>query len=136
MADRPSGDTDSSPTRHTFPATPDSIPTIRHQLDRVLDSLDVTPARGADIRLALTEACTNAVQHAYPQTSHPGDMVIAFQVSAEALTVTVMDSGGGIDGPTPNPGLGVGLRVIKALADTLTIEHRQPGTSIRMTFHR
>ena len=128
MADRPSGDTDSSPIRHTLPATPDSIPTIRHQLDRVLGSLDVTPARGADIRPALTEASTNAVQHAY--------MVIAFQVSPEALTVTVMDSGGGIDGPTPNPGLGVGLRVIKALADTLTIEHRQPGTSIRMTLHR
>jgi serine/threonine-protein kinase RsbW len=136
MADRPLGGTDSNPARHTLPATPDSIPTIRHQLDRVLDSLDIPPARGADIRLALTEACTNAVQHAYPRTSPPADMVVGFHVSPEALTVTVTDSGGGIDGPSPNPGLGVGLRLIKALADALTIEHLHPGTSVRMTFQR
>lgn len=135
MVDRPLGETGSSASRHTLPATPSSVPAIRHQLDRVLASLHTTPARAADIRLALTEACTNAAQHAYPDGSS-GEMVIVFAVSPEALVVSVVDTGNGIDGPSGQSGLGVGLPVIDAVADSVTITSLRPGTSIQMTFRR
>ena len=136
MVDRPLVDTGSGADRHTFPAVPNSVPTIRHELDRVLDTLRITTARAADIRLALTEACTNAVQHAYPDRSPPGEIVIVFHVSPDALIVSVVDAGRGIDAPSPHPGLGAGLPVIQALADTVAIEHLRPGTRVRMTFRR
>ena len=112
------------------------LDSVRHALDRVLDSLQITPPRATDIRLALTEACTNAVQHAYPDASGPGQMVITFDVSSEALIVSVLDAGGGIDGQSGQPGLGVGLPVIETVADAVTVENLRPGTRVRMTFHR
>ncbi len=136
MVDRPLAETGSNASRHTLPAIPSSVPTIRHELDRVLGSLRFTPRRAADLKLAVTEACTNAVQHAYPDGSPPAEMVISFEASAEALIVSVLDAGRGIDGPSPQSGLGLGLPIIAALADTVTIEKLRPGTEIRMTFQR
>lgn len=107
---------------------------IRHELDRVLDSLGIALEQAADIRLALTEACTNAVQHAYPDAH--GEMVITFEASAQTLIVSVADAGHGIDGPAGQPGLGVGLPLIDALADVVATSNLRPGTSVRMTFRR
>jgi anti-sigma regulatory factor (Ser/Thr protein kinase) len=108
---------------------------MREALDHVLESLHTSDQQATDIRLALTEACTNAVQHAYPDDA-PGDMVITFQRSPSALTVTVLDHGRGIDAPPRHAGLGLGLPVIDAAADSLAITNLQPGTSVRMTFSR
>jgi serine/threonine-protein kinase RsbW len=136
MVNRPLGETDPSVTRHTLPAIPTTVPMIRHELDRVLESLGIASERAADIRLALTEACTNVVKHAYPDGSQPGEMVITFEASAQALIVSVADTGRGIDGPSRQPGLGVGLPLIEVLADVVTTAHLRPGTSVRMTFRR
>jgi serine/threonine-protein kinase RsbW len=136
MVERPLGEMSAGGARHTLPAIPSSVPIIRHELDRVLDQLNFPPKRAADIRLALTEACTNAVQHAYPDGSQPGHMVIAFDVSPEALSLSVRDSGRGIEAPSPHPGFGVGFQVIDALADSVTVTSLRPGTRVQMTFGR
>ncbi len=134
MVDRPLGETDPSVSEHTLPAIPGSVPIIRHELERILEPLGITPEQGADMRLALTEACTNAVQHAYADGAPPGEMVVTFEASAEALIISVVDAGHGIHGPSPQPGLGVGLRLMQALADAVAIGDVRPGTGVRMTF--
>lgn len=136
MVDLSFGEAGAGVPRHALPAVPSSVPTIRRELDRLLDTLEITAARAADIRLALTEACTNAVQHAYPSPHSHGTMLVTFEASPEALIVSVLDNGGGLDGSTRNPGLGLGLSVIEAVADAVAIEGRQPGTTVRMTFDR
>jgi anti-sigma regulatory factor (Ser/Thr protein kinase) len=48
-------------------ALPSSLLGVRIELDRLLTGRSVAPARVDDIRLAVTEACANAVVHAYPE---------------------------------------------------------------------
>jgi anti-sigma regulatory factor (Ser/Thr protein kinase) len=122
-------------SRHQAAAVPASVPAMRRALDRVLAAEPITERRAADIRLALTEACTNVVQHAYPDDA-PGDVVVIFQSGHDALTVSVLDSGRGLAATPEHPGLGLGLTVIEALADSVAIADLQPGTGVRMTFER
>ena len=69
----------------------------------------------ADVKLAVTEACTNCVVHAYPNGS--GENAV-FEVEADPgedeLLVIVRDYGRGISPNTESPGLGLGLPLIAA----------------------
>ena len=50
----------------SVPATPDSIALVRHAVRAALEDHEAPPAVTADVLLAVSEACTNAVVHAYP----------------------------------------------------------------------
>jgi serine/threonine-protein kinase RsbW len=88
----------------------------------------------ADIRLAVTEACTNVVVHAYPD-GREGPMQIAADVSGADVTIVVRDEGSGIAPRPDSPGLGLGLPLIASLAESVQLrrdEHDR--TEVRMTF--
>jgi len=74
----------------------------------------------ADIALAVTEACTNAVVHAYRDGQGGTISVTATHVDG-SLTVTVRDHGCGMSARVDTPGLGVGLPVIAAIANSVEI---------------
>src|SRR4249919_375135 len=109
------------------------VPLVRHALRGLLSGLDVADDVIADIALAVTEACTNAVVHAYPN----GDgtiTVTASHVDGE-LEVAVRDHGGGMSPRVDTPGLGVGLPVIAAIARSVVIGSPDDGgTEVRMQF--
>jgi anti-sigma regulatory factor (Ser/Thr protein kinase) len=110
-----------------------SVPILRHQLNELLVSLKF-PTPGADsVRLAVTEACTNAVLHAYP-AEMPGDVSMTAHASAGTLMVTVRDWGGGFRPGCPSRGLGLGLPLIHKIADSVSITHAHPGVAVRMQF--
>ena len=80
----------------------------------------------ADLKLALTEACTNSVQHAYD--GGEGTVEILYELHSDRLVVEVTDSGEGFDrdvaGPDDPEELtegGLGIAIIEALADELEI---------------
>ena len=110
---------------------PASLPTIRRELDRLLAGQVVSDRLLGDFRLALTEACTNAIVHGYPD-GEVGTVLVTASVSADALVVTVRDYGRGI--PTCPPAAGFGLALMRALADTVSIGNADPGAAVRMTF--
>jgi serine/threonine-protein kinase RsbW len=112
-------------------ADPASLATIRRELDRLLAGQLVSPRLSGDIRLAVTEACANAVIHAYPDGA-AGTVLVTSSVSADALIVTVRDYGPGI--PTPSSAAGSGITLMRALADTVSIGNADPGAAVRMTF--
>ena len=88
------------------------------------------------MRLAVTEACTNVVRHAYGAAR--GRSTSSCGRRATTLEVIVADSGRGI-GPSPDTaGPGLGLPLIAALADSLEIERaaRAPGSRLVMSFLR
>jgi anti-sigma regulatory factor (Ser/Thr protein kinase) len=114
-------------------ASAPGVPLIRHALRGLLSGLDVADDVVADIALAVTEACTNAVVHAYPD-GQGSIHVIACHVDG-SLTVTVRDHGGGMSPRVDTPGLGVGLPVIAAIAQAVEIESPAGGgTEVRMEF--
>ena len=90
------------------------VPLVRHALRGLLSGLEVDDDVIADIALAVTEACTNAVVHAYRDSS--GTISVTASHADGALTVTVRDHGTGMAPRVDTPGLGVGLPVIAAIA--------------------
>jgi serine/threonine-protein kinase RsbW len=85
------------------------------------------------LRLAVSEAVTNVVRHAYPATQ--GCVAITAGRASDELWVLVSDSGRGHQSPSPNPGLGFGLGIIAHECDELVVAERsEGGTEVRMRF--
>ena len=100
----------------------------------VKQALGIPEPKLSDIRLAVTEACANVVVHAYPEDQE-GPMEILASMEGNALTVLVRDWGSGIRPRPDSPGLGLGLSLIAALAETVQLGHdEQEHTEVRMTF--
>jgi serine/threonine-protein kinase RsbW/stage II sporulation protein AB (anti-sigma F factor) len=87
-----------------------------------------------DVALAVTEAATNAVIHAY-RDGASGDMRVVACARPDGLVVVVRDYGCGMQ-PNPNsPGPGLGLSVIGAVAREMNIERPDDGgTRVRIHF--
>ncbi|MGH3426210.1 MAG: ATP-binding protein [Mycobacteriales bacterium] len=112
-------------------AEPPSLAVIRRELDRVLAEQPFPPGRRADVRLAVSEACANAVTHAYPD-EEPGEILVTAGISSDALVVTVRDFGCGL--PARRPPTGIGVTLIHALADAVDAVDADPGVAVRMEF--
>jgi anti-sigma regulatory factor (Ser/Thr protein kinase) len=111
----------SVPERWTVTATPDQIGVLRSAVTAYAHSVGVTDQRLGDVRLAVSEAATNAVLHAY-RDRDPGEIrVDACVLDDGMLTIVVEDDG---FGPLPrpdSPGLGLGLPTIASVADAVEL---------------
>jgi serine/threonine-protein kinase RsbW len=92
-----------------------------------------------DLKLALTEACSNSVRHAYNGGS-AGKVEIVYELHSDRLVVEVADDGGGFDA-TEGLGLpeelsegGLGIAIIRAIADEVEIGARPEGGGSRLRF--
>ena len=125
-----------SDVRLTIPARSENVAVIRHVLGAFAEALQLPPEQVADMRLAITEACTNVVRHAYDDGKlGPIDVVVRPEAGGERLDVIVSDRGRG-PGPSPDEaGPGLGLSLITALADKVEF-HRAPtsGSRLLMSF--
>jgi serine/threonine-protein kinase RsbW len=123
-----------SDVRLTLPARPENVAVVRHVLGAFAEALHLPVDVIEDMRLAVTEACTNVVRHAYDGVK-PGPLEIVIRPVGEALDVIVTDHGRGI-GPSPDTaGPGLGLPLIAALANSLEIQHApRAGSRLAMSF--
>jgi anti-sigma regulatory factor (Ser/Thr protein kinase) len=121
--------------RLSLPARPENVAVIRHVLAAFAEALGLPDGLIEDIRLAVTEACTNVVRHAYEH--RPGTIDISIRPEGDLLRVVVADHGRGI-GPSPDTaGPGLGLPLIAALAESVDFEHQAgAGSRVAMTFAR
>ncbi len=124
-----------SDIRLTLPARPENIAVIRHVLGALAEALAMPPALIDDMRLAVTEACTNVVRHAYDGGEGTIDVVV--RPRGDALEVVVADEGRGF-GPSPDTsGPGLGMSLIAALADAVEVERGlSNGSRLVMRFLR
>jgi anti-sigma regulatory factor (Ser/Thr protein kinase) len=92
-------------------------------------------ARAADVALAVTEAVTNAVVHAY-RGDATGEVRVVACAHRDGLLVVVRDYGCGMQPNPVSPGAGLGLAVIGALAGEMNIERPEQGggTRVRIRF--
>ena len=119
----------------SLPARPENVAILRHVLGGVGDAIGIDPEALADLRLAISEACSNVVVHAYPgEEEGLMDLEVTI-VSPEELQLVVRDHGRGMAPRADSPGLGVGLPLIATLADALQLTNgTDGGTEVRMTF--
>ena len=120
----------------TMPARPEGVGVVRQALAGMADALDFEAAVLADMKMAVTEACTNVVVHAYEADS--GILEVEMRATEEGLTIVVRDHGTGLQ-PRPArsepPALGLGLPLIAALSDAFELRgSADTGTEVRMTF--
>src|SRR3954462_2290640 len=78
----------------TLPARPENVSVVRHVLGAFAEALVLPDELIEDLRLAVTEACTNVVRHAYAP-DHPGPVEISIVPTLEVVTVVVGDHGRG-----------------------------------------
>jgi serine/threonine-protein kinase RsbW len=118
----------------TLPARAENVAVVRHAFGGLGDVMDVTDQTLSDIKLAVTEACTNVVVHAYPG-GEDGPLGVRATVDEATLTVVVSDQGRGILPRPDSPGLGLGLPLIATLAESLELgTGPDDETEVRMTF--
>ena len=120
----------------TMPARPEGVGVVRQALAGMADALDFDASVLADMKMAVTEACTNVVVHAYEEDS--GVLEVEMLADEAGLTIVVRDHGSGIQ-PRPArsepPALGLGLPLIAALSDSFELRGSAgQGTEVRMTF--
>ena len=128
------------PVRLTIPARAEYIGLTRLAL------IGLSRVRGfpddllADLKLAITEACSNCVRHAYPDGA--GTVEIVYELRPDRLVVEVAD-----DGPGFEPGGaaetaeelsegGLGIAIIRAIADGFEIGPTRNGRGSRLRFEK
>jgi serine/threonine-protein kinase RsbW len=89
-----------------------------------------------DVRLAVSEALTNVVQHAYLGIDAGSMTVEAWVDDDDALVVWVVDDGHGLRPRIDSPGLGLGLGLMALMSDDFRIATRDggSGTAVSLRF--
>src|SRR4051812_42552402 len=87
----------------------------------------------ADVRLAVSEAATNAVVHGY-RDSRDGELNVVAYVADEELVVIVADAGVGLAPRPDSPGLGLGMPLMASVTSRFRVVSRGPGTEVHMAF--
>ena len=80
--------------RLSFPAKPDYLLLARLALSGLAREAPVDEELLADLKLAVTEACGNAVRHAYPEGA--GEVCVSYIVGEDSIVMIVEDQGAGI----------------------------------------
>jgi anti-sigma regulatory factor (Ser/Thr protein kinase) len=118
--------------RLELPPTADSVGAARHAVGEFANDLG---APDADVRLAVSEAVSNSVTHAY-RDREPGTVTIVCREEPKLLTITVADDGTGMRPNFESPGLGLGIPLITKLASEVRFDSSEEGTTVSMSFRR
>ena len=117
-----------------MPAQAESVPRLRHAAlrffrERCAPDDDVEQG----VAIAVSEACTNVVRHAYPHES--GEVYVEAALrSDDVLLIVIEDRGVGVLEPSSDPGGGFGLHLMATLGD-LRVRSDGRGTRVELRFH-
>jgi anti-sigma regulatory factor (Ser/Thr protein kinase) len=124
-----------SRARLTAPALADEVGRMRRAASAAAAEHGLGGRALEHLELAVSEALTNVVLHAYPD--HPGPMSVEVESDAEVVRVTVADDGGGIAAQAKHRGPGLGLGILASAADFCEIRSRRgTGVEVMLGFER
>jgi serine/threonine-protein kinase RsbW len=115
-------------------ARPDAVAPARHAMAAFARDHGASPQRAADIALVVSEACTNAVVHAYVGATDPGTVELQAAPADGDLVVRVRDRGRGPAPRRDSPGIGLGLPLMRTLSQDCVVEDAGPGTVVQLRF--
>jgi len=116
----------------TFPSTPPGVGAMRREIAAFAHRSGMDADGVEAVRLAVSEAATNAVVHAY--RGGAGALAVRATVDEGELLIVVCDAGIGL-GPRPDsPGLGLGMPLIASVTSRFRIVSGDAGTEVHMTF--
>jgi serine/threonine-protein kinase RsbW len=118
----------------TIPARPEYVALCRLALTGIARTRALAPELVADLKLALTEACSNSVRHAYEE-GREGVVDVRYDLGDDRISVEVTDEGSGFDPAVLKRAQeeldegGLGIAIIRAVTDELEIGVRPEGGS-------
>jgi serine/threonine-protein kinase RsbW len=125
----------------TIPAKADYLVLCRLVLSGLSRTMEIEPETLADLKLAVTEACSNAVRHAYEDGD--GKISVVYSFSDSVISLEIVDDGPGFEPPAVEARQpfalnedGMGLAIISALVDDLELGPRPNGRGSRVQFAR
>jgi len=126
--------------RLRIPAKPEYITLCRLALTGISRLRPLGDETLADLKLALTEACSNSVRHAY--SDGEGSVNIRYELHADRLVIEVVDDGEGFDpSQSGRNGAddelaegGLGIAIIRSIADDVEIGAGEAGRGSRLRF--
>jgi anti-sigma regulatory factor (Ser/Thr protein kinase) len=114
-------------------AVPESVAVVRGWVAGFAAEHGADEELRGRIQIAVTEAMSNAVLHAYP-VDEIGTVCVSADIEDDELEVVIADDGRGFV-PGPTTGLGAGLRLVALTTDRFAIRERTPtGTELWMRF--
>ena len=130
---------DAVTVRLTIPARAEYITLCRLALTGIARLRELSDELLADLKLALTEAASNSVRHAYADAE--GHVDISFELLDDRLIVEVADDGSGFEpGDADKNGDeelsegGLGIAIIRSIADEVEIGGGPDGRGSRLRF--
>jgi serine/threonine-protein kinase RsbW len=134
----PKADTSAPTTSLSFslPATAEGVGRLRRAVSDFARENGASDRSLESVNLAVSEALTNVVIHAYRDEAAPGPMVLVATAREDALLVTVADEGCGMKARVDSPGLGLGLGLMARVTEAFEIDPRpaRAGMVLRMRF--
>ena len=131
-----------------IPARPDYVSFVRLVVAAAAElASGLEPSRIDDLRVAVSEATTNAIQ-AHNRSGCTRPVRVSCRCSGGLVSVVVRDEGPGFDADarlrTPPPESpvrmgresGMGISIMRALADTSSIDSGPQGTEVRLRFEQ
>ena len=121
--------------RLTIPAKAEYVSLCRLALVGLARIRPVGEETLADLKLAITEAASNSVRHAYADGS--GVVEVVYRLRGDRLEVEVVDAGGGFDVGSGNGDPedlaegGLGIAIIRAIADEFELRSDREGSRLR-----
>ncbi len=128
-------DPEASTVRLTIPAKPEYVSLCRLALSGLARVRPVAAETLADLKLAITEAASNSVRHAYADGR--GVIEVLYRLNHERLEVEVSDAGTGFELASGNGVAedlsegGLGIAIIQAIADEFELRSDQAGSRLR-----
>jgi serine/threonine-protein kinase RsbW len=125
--------------RLRIPARAEYVALARLALSGLADLAALPEELVADLKLALTEAVSNSVRHAYGEGG--GFVSVAYELGHDSLAVEVVDDGEGFD-PEKPPALegeeltegGLGIAIIRTIADDFELDSKPGVRGSRLRF--
>jgi serine/threonine-protein kinase RsbW/stage II sporulation protein AB (anti-sigma F factor) len=116
----------------TFPPTPLGVGAMRREIAAYAQRVGLDEDGVSDVRLAVSEAATNAVVHGYRDID--GELKVVAYVADDELVVIVSDTGRGLTPRPDSPGLGLGMPLMASVTSRFRVVSRGAGTEIHMAF--
>jgi serine/threonine-protein kinase RsbW len=119
-----------------FPARAEHVSDARRQVLDLARGNGVPDAALDDVRLAVSEAVSNAVVHGY-RDGTDGAITVFAEAYDHRLRVVVTDEGCGMSPHVGSTGAGLGLPLIAELTESMSVRPSLSGrgTTLCMTFH-
>ena len=124
--------------RLSIPAKPEYITLVRLALSGLSRLRPLSEETLGDLKLAVTEACSNSVRHGYGDGE--GTVEILYELQPDRFVVEVADDGPGFDvqgdrgDETDLEEGGLGIAIIKAVSDEFEAGERSDGHGSRLRF--